>query len=140
MWKRRSRKTTSRTTRAQGCAARALERGAAARYAKRLMDVLLAPNHYAPGHLIIQTIDAEKLTGKVSSAGSVFIGPYTPESAGDYASGTNHTLPTNAVCTELQRGFRPHSYMKMITFQKILGKRAPRNRPPRWRTWRMRRA
>jgi histidinol dehydrogenase len=52
-------------------------------------------NGYAPEHLIIATADADALAEKVTNAGSVFIGNYSCESAGDYASGTNHTLPTN---------------------------------------------
>ncbi len=98
-------------------AAKALEHGAAV-VLKTLDECVAFSNHYAPEHLIIQTIDAEKLTGKVSSAGSVFLGPYTPESAGDYASGTNHTLPTNAYARNYS-GVSLDSYMKMITFQKI---------------------
>jgi histidinol dehydrogenase len=51
-------------------------------------------NHYAPEHLIINTRNAEELAGRVRNAGSVFVGPWTPESLGDYCSGTNHVLPT----------------------------------------------
>ncbi len=75
-------------------------------------------NYYAPEHLILQTRDAGVLTDKVMNAGSVFVGDYTPESAGDYASGTNHTLPTNAYAKNFS-GISLDSYMKMLTFQKI---------------------
>jgi histidinol dehydrogenase len=59
-----------------------------------LMDFV---NTYAPEHLIIATSNYNELSGKVLNAGSVFLGNFTPESAGDYASGTNHTLPTNGL-------------------------------------------
>ena len=58
-------------------------------------EVIDFTNMYAPEHLIIQTANYTHIAGQVENAGSVFMGPYTPESAGDYASGTNHTLPTN---------------------------------------------
>ena len=57
-------------------------------------------NLYAPEHLILQTQDARTLASTVRNAGSVFIGAYTPESAGDYASGTNHVLPTYGYARE----------------------------------------
>ncbi len=75
-------------------------------------------NHYAPEHLIINTANYESLADKVINAGSVFLGSYTPESAGDYASGTNHTLPTNGFATAFG-GVSLESFMKHITFQKI---------------------
>jgi histidinol dehydrogenase len=75
-------------------------------------------NFYAPEHLIINTIDHEKLADKIINAGSVFLGSYTPESAGDYASGTNHTLPTNGFAKAFG-GVSLESFMKYITFQKI---------------------
>jgi histidinol dehydrogenase len=75
-------------------------------------------NDYAPEHLIINTKDAEKLAEKVINAGSVFIGNYTPEAAGDYASGTNHTLPTNGYA-KAYAGVSVESFLKYITFQKI---------------------
>jgi histidinol dehydrogenase len=75
-------------------------------------------NAYAPEHLIISTDDADELAAQVVNAGSVFIGPYTPESAGDYASGTNHTLPTNG-WAKSYNGVNMDSYYKKITFQKI---------------------
>ena len=75
-------------------------------------------NEYAPEHLILQTADAHTLAEKVSSAGSVFIGHYTPESAGDYASGTNHTLPTNGWARSVS-GLNLDSFCKKITYQEI---------------------
>ncbi len=75
-------------------------------------------NYYGPEHLIINTRDAEELAEEVNSAGSVFIGAYTPESAGDYASGTNHTLPTNGWAKAFS-GISLDSFVKNITYQKI---------------------
>lgn len=81
-------------------------------------DAMLWINAYAPEHLIIQTADAIQLAEKVINAGSVFIGPYTPESAGDYASGTNHTLPTGGYA-RVSGGVALDSFVKKITFQQI---------------------
>jgi histidinol dehydrogenase len=81
-------------------------------------EAMLWINAYAPEHLIIQTEDAIKLAEKVINAGSVFIGPYTPESAGDYASGTNHTLPTGGYA-RVSGGVALDSFVKKITFQQI---------------------
>ncbi|TAE65393.1 MAG: histidinol dehydrogenase, partial [Bacteroidetes bacterium] len=75
-------------------------------------------NQYAPEHLIIATDNAEELSEKIVNAGSIFIGHYTPEAAGDYASGTNHTLPTNGFATAYS-GVSLDSFYKKITFQKI---------------------
>lgn len=75
-------------------------------------------NRYAPEHLIINTGDADKLAQKVTNAGSVFIGPWTPESMGDYASGTNHTLPTYGYA-RMYSGVSLSSFQKFITMQKI---------------------
>lgn len=75
-------------------------------------------NRYGPEHLIISTSKAEKLAEKVVSAGSVFVGEYTPESAGDYASGTNHTLPTNG-WAHAYSGVSLDSFVKNITYQRI---------------------
>ena len=74
-------------------------------------------NIYAPEHLIISTLNAEKNASKVKNAGSVFIGNLTPESLGDYASGTNHSLPTNAFAKSYS-GISTESFVKKITFQK----------------------
>lgn len=75
-------------------------------------------NEYAPEHLIIASNAAEQLSEKVINAGSVFLGNYSPESAGDYASGTNHTLPTNGFA-KAYSGVSLDSFNKKITFQKI---------------------
>lgn len=75
-------------------------------------------NLYAPEHLIIAMTTAHELAERVTNAGSVFIGNYTPESAGDYASGTNHTLPTNG-WTRSFSGINLDSFCKKITFQEI---------------------
>ena len=75
-------------------------------------------NEYAPEHVIINTKDADELAEKIINAGSVFIGNYSPEAAGDYASGTNHTLPTNGNA-KIYGGVSLDSFVKSITFQKI---------------------
>ncbi len=81
-------------------------------------ELLAFVNDYAPEHLIINTTDAEELTAFVRNAGSVFIGGWSPEAAGDYASGTNHTLPTNGFAKS-NGGVSLESFMKYITFQKL---------------------
>lgn len=73
---------------------------------------------YAPEHLILACDDAYSVAQKVSAAGSVFIGHYSPESAGDYASGTNHTLPTNGYAA-MYSGVSLDSFCKKITYQQI---------------------
>jgi len=75
-------------------------------------------NVYAPEHLIINTIDPGKLADKVINAGSVFLGCYSCESAGDYASGTNHTLPTNGYARNYS-GVSTESFLKKISFQEL---------------------
>ena len=75
-------------------------------------------NEYAPEHLIIATDDAEVFAENVINSGSVFLGHYSPESAGDYASGTNHTLPTNGYA-KAYSGVSLDSFVKKITFQQI---------------------
>ncbi|MDH5610702.1 MAG: histidinol dehydrogenase, partial [Cyclobacteriaceae bacterium] len=75
-------------------------------------------NAYGPEHLILSIKNPHKFVEKVVNAGSVFIGPYTPESAGDYASGTNHTLPTNGWATAFS-GVSLDSFVKKITYQEI---------------------
>lgn len=75
-------------------------------------------NAYAPEHLIVAMRDDELIANKVINAGSVFLGNYSPESAGDYASGTNHTLPTHGYANAFS-GVNLDSYMKKITYQKI---------------------
>ena len=81
-------------------------------------EIMRFANEYAPEHLIINTIDAERLAERVENAGSVFIGPYSPESAGDYASGTNHTLPTSGYA-KAYSGVNLDSFTKKITFQRL---------------------
>ena len=75
-------------------------------------------NEYAPEHLIIETKDYMQIAERIVNAGSVFLGPYTPESAGDYASGTNHTLPTNGYA-KAYSGVNLDSFTRKITFQEI---------------------
>ena len=82
------------------------------------MDLI---NNYAPEHLIIAVRNTDYYVSRVKNAGSVFIGNYTPESAGDYASGTNHTLPTNGYARNYS-GVNLDAYMKAITFQEITKK------------------
>ncbi len=85
---------------------------------KNLDDCIAFSNLYAPEHLIIASEDAETLLPKIQSAGSVFVGNYSCESAGDYASGTNHTLPTNGFARNYS-GVSLDSFCKKITFQKL---------------------
>ena len=75
-------------------------------------------NAYAPEHLVIQTSDYMQLAERVVNAGSVFLGPYACESAGDYASGTNHTLPTHGYATAYS-GVNVDSYCRKVTFQHL---------------------
>ncbi len=75
-------------------------------------------NYYAPEHLILATADAELLAGSVRNAGSVFIGNYAPESAGDYASGTNHVLPTHGFA-KAYSGVSVDSFTRKISFQQL---------------------
>ncbi len=75
-------------------------------------------NEYGPEHFIVVSKDEEFFIENIQNAGSVFIGNYTPESAGDYASGTNHTLPTNGYAKQYS-GVNLDSFMKSMTFQKI---------------------
>jgi histidinol dehydrogenase len=84
----------------------------------KIEDQLDFINVYAPEHLILNVEDETIYLDKIESAGSVFVGPYTPESAGDYASGTNHTLPTNAFA-RMYSGVNMDAFTKKITFQKI---------------------
>src|SRR5690606_38024182 len=85
---------------------------------ENLDEALAFTNIYAPEHLILQTDNWEELTDKISNAGSVFLGHLTPESAGDYASGTNHTLPTSAYARSYS-GVSVDSFVKKITFQSL---------------------
>lgn len=81
-------------------------------------DALTLVNAYAPEHLIIASSSAEQFSDRIINAGSVFLGNWTPESAGDYASGTNHTLPTNGFARAYS-GVSVDSFIKKITFQRI---------------------
>ena len=81
-------------------------------------EMMELSNLYAPEHLIIETKNYMELAGQVVNAGSVFLGSWTPESAGDYASGTNHTLPTHGYAVSYN-GVNLDSYMRKITFQHI---------------------
>ena len=81
-------------------------------------EVMDFSNCYAPEHLIINHRNAWELAAKVKNAGSVFVGPYSPESAGDYASGTNHTLPTSGYARTYS-GVNLDSFTKKITFQEL---------------------
>lgn len=81
-------------------------------------DMMAFANEYAPEHLIIACADWAEMADKVRNAGSVFLGNFTPESAGDYASGTNHTLPTSSYARSYS-GVNLDSFCKKITFQHI---------------------
>jgi histidinol dehydrogenase len=81
-------------------------------------EIIDFTNEYAPEHLIIQTDDYAQIGNKITNAGSVFLGSYTPESAGDYASGTNHTLPTKGYA-KMYNGVNLDSFIRKITFQEI---------------------
>lgn len=81
-------------------------------------ELIAFVNEFAPEHLIINTKDCDQLVDQVVNSGSIFLGPYTPEAAGDYASGTNHTLPTNGFAKAFG-GVSLESFMKYITVQKI---------------------
>ena len=81
-------------------------------------DAIQLINAYAPEHLILSVDNALVVAEKIINAGSVFIGNYSPESVGDYASGTNHTLPTNGYA-KAYSGVNLDSFLKNITFQEI---------------------
>jgi len=83
-----------------------------------IADCVDFSNAYAPEHLIMAVRDAESLSNKITIAGSVFLGNWSCESAGDYASGTNHTLPTNGYARNYS-GVSLDSFVKKITFQKL---------------------
>jgi histidinol dehydrogenase len=83
-----------------------------------LDEAMQFSNEYAPEHLILATDHWQQITNKIINAGSVFLGNLTPESAGDYASGTNHTLPTSAYARSYS-GVSVDSFVKKITFQHI---------------------
>ncbi|MDA3616446.1 histidinol dehydrogenase [Polluticaenibacter yanchengensis] len=83
-----------------------------------LEQAIALVNEYAPEHLILATENAEELSTKIVNAGSIFLGHYTPESVGDYASGTNHTLPTNGYARAYS-GVSVDSFVKKITVQQL---------------------
>jgi histidinol dehydrogenase len=85
---------------------------------KDIAEAIEMVNEYAPEHLIISCADDEAIAEKIINAGSVFSGNYSPESAGDYASGTNHTLPTNGYAKACS-GVSVDSFVKKITYQKL---------------------
>lgn len=85
---------------------------------KDMQEAIQMTNEYAPEHLIIETENYMEVAGQIINAGSVFLGSYSPESAGDYASGTNHTLPTNGYA-KAYSGVSLDSFIRKITFQEI---------------------
>ncbi len=85
---------------------------------RSMKEAIELTNEYAPEHLIIETADYMSVAEQVINAGSVFLGSLTPESAGDYASGTNHTLPTNGYA-KAYSGVSLDSFIRKITFQEI---------------------
>lgn len=85
---------------------------------KNLTECIAFSNYYAPEHLIIATENHNHLIGDITTAGSVFLGKYSCESLGDYASGTNHTLPTNGYARNYS-GISLDSFVKKITFQEV---------------------
>ena len=85
---------------------------------RNMDEAIELTNSYAPEHLIIETADYMSVAERVVNAGSVFLGSLTPESAGDYASGTNHTLPTNGYA-KAYSGVSLDSFIRKITFQEI---------------------
>jgi histidinol dehydrogenase len=106
-------KNLSRST----IAAKALENSKAI-LVKNKDEAIALLNEYAPEHLILACKEDELISEKIINAGSVFLGNYSPESAGDYASGTNHTLPTNGYA-KAYSGVSLDSFVKKITFQKL---------------------
>ncbi len=98
-------------------AAKALENSkiVIVQHEQEAMDLL---NEYAAEHLILSCGNAEALAEQVVNAGSVFLGHFSPESAGDYASGTNHTLPTNGYARAYS-GVSVDSFVKKITYQRL---------------------
>ena len=85
---------------------------------KDLEEAVFLSNKYAPEHLILAVRNDEAIAECITNAGSVFLGDYSPESAGYYVSGTNHTLPTNGYA-KMYSGVNIDSFTRKITFQKI---------------------
>lgn len=98
-------------------AAKALENSSAI-VVKDIHEAIALVNEYAAEHLIIACKDEETIADKIINAGSVFLGNYSPESVGDYASGTNHTLPTNGFA-KAYSGVSVDSFVKKVTYQKL---------------------
>jgi histidinol dehydrogenase len=89
--------------------------------ANERMDIIDIVNRYAPEHLIVQLRDPDTYVGAIRNAGSIFLGPWTPESVGDYASGTNHTLPTYGAARAYS-GVTLESFIKYVSIQKLTKK------------------
>lgn len=85
---------------------------------ENLQDAIDFVNEYAPEHLIVNTSNTDEIVSKIINAGSIFLGNYSPEAIGDYASGTNHTLPTNGYAKAFA-GVALESFMKNITYQRL---------------------
>ncbi len=98
-------------------AARALDNSVAI-HVDTLVEAMAISNAYAPEHLILAVDDAEYVARSVQHAGSVFLGHFSPESVGDYASGTNHTLPTNGYA-RIYAGVSLDSFVRKVTFQQL---------------------
>ena len=81
-------------------------------------DLFAVSNDYAPEHLIVQVAEPRRWLGRVRTAGSVFLGPWTPEPMGDYCSGTNHVLPTYGYARAYS-GLSLESYLRRITVQEL---------------------
>jgi histidinol dehydrogenase len=98
-------------------AAKALENSTAI-VVQDMTEAIALVNEYAAEHLIISCKEADTLAEQIVNAGSVFLGNYSPESVGDYASGTNHTLPTNGFA-KAYSGVSVDSFVKKVTYQKL---------------------
>jgi histidinol dehydrogenase len=85
---------------------------------KEMNEAIALSNAYAPEHLVLACEECEKIAEQITNAGSVFLGNFSPEAAGDYASGTNHTLPTNGFARAYS-GVSVDSFVKKITYQKL---------------------
>ncbi|HYE55363.1 MAG TPA: histidinol dehydrogenase, partial [Chitinophagaceae bacterium] len=85
---------------------------------KNMDEAISLSNQYAPEHLVLACEECERISERITNAGSVFLGNFSPESAGDYASGTNHTLPTNGYARAYS-GVSVDSFVKKITYQKL---------------------
>ena len=86
--------------------------------AEERADIIDIINRYAPEHLVVQLRNPDTYVGAIRNAGSIFLGPWTPESVGDYASGTNHTLPTNGAARAYS-GITLESFLKYMSVQKL---------------------